>query len=158
MTVNAHEIAQKMVAALRADTTFTNFCNSALGTVPAFFIGFDADNPPVGVKLPFVAIVPVSEQDNDNYLEHQLNIGAAISDGTITTNSSTNTVDFSGYGKVSRVGRELLAGVKRFVATEEQTPISASTTISMLAWTAARITHAHPEYHVTRELTITTQN
>lgn len=157
-TSNAYDIAKQLMTYMKADTTFTNFCTSALGTVPAFYVGLDPASLPASAKLPFVVLVPVSEQDIDGqYLEHQINVGAALSDDDTTISTAANTITFDGYDTALRLSRQILASIKRCVAAEEDKPISVSTTISMLSYSPARITHAHPEYHTTRELTITTQ-
>jgi hypothetical protein len=157
-TSNAYDIAKQLMNYMKADTTFTNFCTSALGTVPAFYVGLDLAQLPTAAKLPFVALVPVSEQDVDGqYLEHQINLGAAITKDNTTIATAANTLTFDGYNTALRLSRQMLASIKRCTAAEEDKAVSVSTTISLSSYSPARITHAHPEFHTTRELTITTQ-
>jgi hypothetical protein len=152
---NAYDMAKSLVTALRADTTFTNYCTSALTTVPKFFVGMDGNTPPDAGDIPFIAIVPASENLVDNqYIEHVLNIGAVITNDTVTETTATKTVDFAGYDKILDFSTKLLDGIQRAIATSEKS--TASTTMSLKDWTPARIAFYRPQYHSTREITLTT--
>lgn len=152
---NGYDLSKAMITALLSDTVFTNYCTSALGTVPTFLVGMDSNNPPTDDNIPFVAIVPATEQDNDNqYIEHAINIGAVITSDTVTEVTATKTITFDGYDTILDFSSELLKGIKRaMIASEIST---ASSTMSMLSYTPARIEFYRPQYHSTREITLTT--
>lgn len=152
---NGYTMAKALVTALRADTTFTSYCTSALTTIPKFFIGMDSNTPPSEADIPFIAIVPATENNMDNqFVEHQLNVGAVLTNATITTATATKTVDFAGYDKILVFGTKLLDGIQRACKASEIA--TAGTTMSLKEWTPARVACYWPQYHSTREITLTT--
>jgi hypothetical protein len=152
---NGYDMAKALVTALRADTKFTAYCTSALSTIPWFYVGLDMQTLPKETKIPFVAIVPDSEQVVDNqYVEHVLKVGAVVEKSAVTTATATKTISFDGYDLALDFSKILLDAIQRAIETSEAS--TASTTMSMSDWSPARIACHYPLFHTTREITLTT--
>ena len=147
--MNIYEVAQRVADGIQNDATFRAYCAATFLKQPYFFVGFDGNNPPNSSVLPFVVVVPSSEQIEDNtYKSYSLNLAGVVIDNTRT--DATSKTSYAGYNLISEFSNEIFEAVQRMIQAGE-----ISEDLSMLSWGASQYAAYYPEYHFARELNLT---
>ena len=79
-TITGKSVMQRLLAGIKNNAAFSQFCFTQFGKYPAQFLGFDAQNPPKEDKIPWIGVVLSGVQIADGYdaFLYQVAVGGAI--------------------------------------------------------------------------------
>ena len=145
--MNTFTICESLAAYLKTYTALNTYSDQKFAKRPHLFIGFDGRNAPADTFLPYIAVVPSTRQDVEStHEEHTILLAVVCTDDSNTT--ASGVTKYEGFKTISDFEARVFEGVQAYFNEQiiEQ---------SMLSWAQAQYNGYWPEYHATREITVT---
>lgn len=148
------DICEYLAGKVQADAAVIAFCNTNFSKQPDFFIGFDTRKPPASDQIPFIMMVPNALTDADDHREHGVLCAVVCTDDTQTT--AAKITKYNGFDIIEQFETLVYnAIVAALIPVYDEDPAEDQQTFTLLSSSQARLDQYYPEYHATRELTIT---
>ena len=92
--ITGKSVMQRLLAGIKNDAAFSQFCYNQFTKYPAQFLGFDAQNPPKEDKIPWIGAVLTGLQISEGYdaFEYSIAVGGAIYGETKVTQDPISKV------------------------------------------------------------------
>ena len=149
-----YEICEYLTTKVQTNSAVVTFCTAKFAKQPDFFIGFDARKPPASDQIPFIMMVPNALTNADDHREHGVLCAVVCTDDVQTT--ASKVTKYRGFDMIEEFETLVYnAIVAALVPVYDEDPAEDQQTYTLLSSSQARFDQYYPEYHATRELTIT---